>query len=190
MKGCNFASLREVYYAYHHDAAFAHLRETSKFVPGDGNWRADIVFVGEAPGRAEDAAQRPFVGPSGEVLNACLMAAGLARSHVFITNVVKYRPPANRDPEPEEIQASKPYLRQEIDIVDPKVVVTLGRHALNVWDDRLRIGQCHGQRLMSSRGRIVVPLYHPAYVLRNPKLSSAFVDDFTVAIQAALEATH
>ena len=138
-------------------------------VPGESNVLSDVMLVGEGPGAREDATGRPFVGPAGQLLDELLHAIGWAREHVFITNVVKCRPPGNRDPEPEEIAACRPYLDRQEAALDPAVIVTLGRHSLRRYLPDARIGEVHG-RLRRSGGRFVFPMYHPAAALHQASL--------------------
>ncbi|NCS82831.1 uracil-DNA glycosylase, partial [Candidatus Saccharibacteria bacterium] len=119
--------------------------QATQLVMGDGRPDADIVFIGEAPGKKEDLDGVPFVGASGKFLNAMLEAAGMSRSDVYITNIVKYRPPGNRDPLPAEKAAFLPYLLRQLDIIAPKVVVTLGRHSMEYFLPGAKIGEVHGQ---------------------------------------------
>ncbi len=122
-----------------------HLRETAtQLVMGDGNENAEIVFIGEAPGKAEDEQGLPFVGASGRFLNEMLAAAGMNRDDVYITNIVKYRPPGNRDPSPEEKREFWPYLMRQLEIIDPRVVITLGRHSGAAFIPDLHISRDHG----------------------------------------------
>src|SRR3982750_1360927 len=120
-------------------------QDATQLVFGDGNIDAEIVFVGEAPGKNEDLQGKPFVGAAGKFLNEMLEAVGLEREDVYITNIVKYRPPANRDPYPEEKKAFLPYLQAQLEVIQPTVLVTLGRHSLNCFLPDLQIGQVHGQ---------------------------------------------
>jgi DNA polymerase len=119
--------------------------QATQLVLGDGNPDADIVFIGEAPGKQEDIQGVPFIGASGKFLAEMLATIGLSREDVYITNIVKYRPPANRDPLPAEIKAFMPYLFRQIEIIKPKLIVFLGRHAMNVFLPELKISQVHGQ---------------------------------------------
>ncbi len=119
--------------------------QATQLVFGDGNPDADIVFIGEAPGKNEDLQGKPFVGAAGKFLNEMLEMIGLKREDIYITNIVKYRPPGNRDPLPEEKKAFLPYLQDQLDVIQPKVVVTLGRHSMNCFLPDLQISQCHGQ---------------------------------------------
>ena len=152
-------------------------------VLGEGNPKADVMFIGEAPGQKEDELGRPFVGAAGQFLNELLGTIGLRREDVYISNVVKFRPPQNRDPTPEEKEQCMPWLKQEIAIIRPKVIVPLGRHALGHFFAKLSITEGHGkpQTLRSAQGDIdmtVFPIYHPAAALHNGNLRQALYDDF------------
>jgi DNA polymerase len=160
-------------------------RGTSHGVPGEGSAQAEVMFIGEGPGYHEDRQGRPFVGPAGAFLNELLASIGLDRSTVFITNVVKHRPPDNRDPLPEEIAACSDYLARQIEAINPKVIVTLGRFSMARFFPTARIGQIHGQAKMVD-GRLVVCMYHPAAALHKAELKQTVVDDFKRAIPAAL----
>ncbi len=162
-----------------------HLSRTNA-VPGEGNPRAEVMFIGEAPGRNEDLQGRPFVGAAGKLLTDLLESIGLTRSRVFITNVVKCRPPRNRDPRPEEIETCFPYLERQVKLIDPKVIVALGRHsALTLLekagrreDSIMRIrGKIFKVRLFG-RDRTLMPTLHPAAALYNPKLKPLLEEDF------------
>jgi uracil-DNA glycosylase len=162
-------------------------------VPGEGNPISDVLLVGEGPGQREDATGRPFVGPAGQLLEELLRSIGWQRSDVFITNVVKCRPPGNRDPEPAEIDACAPYLDRQERALEPVLVVTLGRHSLQRYLPGARISEVHG-RLRRSGGRFVLPMYHPAAALRSTGLRETLASDFRglpaalVAAREALEA--
>jgi len=159
-------------------------------VPGEGNPLSDVLLVGEGPGGREDATGRPFVGPAGQLLDELLQSIGWAREHVFIANVVKCRPPGNRDPEPEEISACRPYLDRQEAALDPAVIVTLGRHSLRRYLPDARIGEVHG-RLRRSGGRFVFPMYHPAAALHQSSLRETLFADvrgLPAALLAAREA--
>ncbi len=153
-------------------------------VLGEGNENAEIMFIGEAPGEQEDKLGRPFVGPAGKFLDQLLEGIGLKRSDVYISNVVKFRPPENRDPTPEEKEACMPWLQAEIAIIKPKVVVPLGRHALGHFFTTLSISAAHGKAQVLRRAEndkdsmYVFPIYHPAAALHNPGLRQALIDDF------------
>jgi DNA polymerase len=168
--------------------------QATQLVIGDGNLDADIVFIGEAPGKKEDESGLPFVGASGKFLNEMLAQAGLARADVYITNVVKYRPPNNRDPKPAEKQAFMPYLLRQLEIIKPQVVITLGRHSMEYFLPGAAIGNIHGQPHRVTVGYntfLVIPLYHPAAALYNGSLRATLIDDFlgVPAIIATQEAS-
>ncbi len=154
------------------------IAQTSNPVPGEGNPNAEVVFIGEAPGAKEDAAGRPFVGSAGKILATLLESIGLKREDVYITNVVKFRPPDNRDPTREEKEACMPFLREELAIIKPKVVVPLGRHALAHFAPDRTIGDTHGTPLQLADDFAIFPLYHPAAALHNPTLRQTLKDDF------------
>jgi len=159
-------------------------------VPGEGNPLSDVLLVGEGPGAREDATGRPFVGPAGQLLDELLRSIGWAREHVFIANVVKCRPPGNRDPEPDEISTCRPYLDRQEAALDPAVIVTLGRHSLRRYLPDARIGEVHG-RLHRSGGRFVFPMYHPAAALHQSSLRETLFADIRglpAALLAAREA--
>ena len=160
------------------------LAQTAKnLVMGDGNIDTDIVFIGEAPGKNEDETGLPFVGAAGKFLDEMLASAGMERSDVYITNIVKYRPPNNRDPLPEEKAAFWPYLLKQLQIINPKVVITLGRHSMEYFLPDMKIGQVHGQpkRIQFGDHKIVImPLFHPAAALYNGNLRQTLLDDFAL----------
>ncbi len=143
------------------------LRE-SNLVFGEGNIDCDVLFIGEAPGVNEDRLKRPFVGRGGQLLDEMIKSVGWKRENVYITNIVKRRPPENRDPLPEEIEAYKPYLTRQIEIINPKVIVTLGRFAMNYFLPDAKITRDHG-RAFKINERIIFPAYHPAAALRSPR---------------------
>lgn len=161
------------------------LREqATQLVLGDGNPDAHIVFIGEAPGKKEDELGLPFVGASGRFLNEMLDAAGLVRDDVYITNIVKYRPPNNRDPLPEEKQAFWPYLQRQLEIISPKVVITLGKHSMEQFLPLAKISEQHGRAVDIRIGKLavlLVPLYHPAAALYNGSMRPVLIDDFLAA---------
>lgn len=146
-------------------------------VPGAGNAQAELMLIGEAPGYNEDKQGQPFVGAAGGFLNEMLAAAGLRREDVFITNVVKCRPPANRDPEPNEIQACSGYLHRQIELIRPLVITTLGRHSMARYLPGERVSRVHGQPRVVG-GPTVMPLFHPAAALHQPALRSTELEDF------------
>jgi DNA polymerase len=162
IKSCTLCSLSE---------------KRTQAVPGEGSRDADIMFIGEGPGFYEDRDGRPFIGPAGKFLDQLLASAGLHRESVYITNMVKCRPPNNRDPLPGEVDACRPYLNSQIDMVSPRVIVTLGRHSFSKFFP--------GQSLTKARGQprrwknmTVYPMYHPAAALHNPGLRPIIVEDF------------
>ena len=146
-------------------------------VPGEGPADAKIMFIGEGPGFHENEQGRPFVGAAGSFLEELLASIGLKREEVFITNVVKCRPPGNRDPQLEELEACSSYLERQIQAINPKVIVTLGRFSMARFLPNAKISQVHGQAVRV-RGRLVVPMYHPAAALHQPSLRSAVEADF------------
>lgn len=159
-------------------------------VIGEGSHYAKIMFVGEAPGKNEAATGRPFCGVSGKLLDELLASAGIPRQDVYITNIVKDRPPFNRDPLPEEIRVYGPFLDRQIDIIQPKAIATLGRFSMDYimrkfgLDDQLKsIGQMHGKMFeaVASYGKIkIIPLYHPAAAIYNRELRSILEKDFQI----------
>jgi len=160
----------------------------TQLVFGDGNPAADIVFIGEAPGKNEDIQGKPFVGAAGKFLNEMLQEIGLERKDVYITNIVKYRPPNNRDPLPEEKKAFLPYLQAQLEAMQPKLVVTLGRHSMNCFLPDLQISKIHGEakRIRISMKEtddvltiVILPLFHPAAALYNGGMRQTLIDDFT-----------
>jgi len=146
-------------------------------VPGEGPANAEMMFIGEGPGFHENEQGRPFVGAAGQFLEELLASVGLKRRQVFITNVVKCRPPANRDPQIEELLACSEYLERQIQAINPKVIITLGRYSMARFLPNARISEMHGQAV-SVRGRLVVPMYHPAAALHQPALRPIVVADF------------
>ncbi|MCL4507346.1 MAG: uracil-DNA glycosylase [Chloroflexi bacterium] len=146
-------------------------------VPGEGPANAEIMLIGEGPGFHEDQQGRPFVGPSGQFLTELLASAGFKRSEVFIANVVKCRPPGNRDPLPDEIAACRGYLDRQIALINPKVIITLGRFSMARWFPNERISSIHG-RAKRIEGRTVVAMFHPAAALHQPALREAIEEDF------------
>lgn len=156
----------------------------TQLVMGDGNPNASIVFIGEAPGKQEDIQGLPFVGASGKFLNEMLAQANMERSDVYITNIVKYRPPDNRDPTPEEKRAFWPYLMRQLEIIAPQVVITLGRHSMECFIPDAKISQQHGVSRRVNYHNVsflLVPLYHPAAALYNGSMRQTLIDDFLAA---------
>jgi DNA polymerase len=157
-------------------------KQATNLVMGDGNVDADIVFIGEAPGKNEDLQGLPFVGAAGKFLNEMLESIGLQRSDIYITNIVKYRPPNNRDPLPDEKKAFWPYLVRQLNVIQPKIVVTLGRHSMEYFLPDQRISQIHGQPKRIALGEqkvVIMPLYHPAAALYNGSMRQTLLDDFS-----------
>lgn len=167
------------------------LHEVSNPVLGEGNPHAEIMFIGEAPGQKEDELKRPFVGPAGELLNELLTSIGLKREDVYISNVVKYRPPLNREPTPEEKEQCLPWLQLEIAMINPSVIIPLGRHALTHFLPKLNISRAHGKPhiITPTKGPAkektitIFPMFHPAASLHNPGLRQSLFDDFQVLKQ-------
>ncbi len=152
-------------------------KSRTRAVPGEGPSNASIMFIGEGPGFHEDRQGRPFVGPAGKFLEELLASVGLKREDVFIANVIKCRPPGNRDPQPEEIAACAPYLERQIALINPKVIVTLGRYSMEKFFPGQTISRIHGLPRKIG-GRVVVPMYHPAAALHQPKYKADIEEDF------------
>ena len=164
------------------------LAQTRKLaVPGEGPAPAPVMLIGEGPGRNEDEQGRPFVGAAGKFLEELLAAAGLQRAQVYITNVVKCRPPENRDPLPAEVAACAGYLERQIELVDPRVIVTLGRFSMARWFPLERISAIHGQARQFG-ARLVVPMFHPAAALHQPKIRPQLLEDFAKLPQLIVKA--
>lgn len=160
------------------DGITPHLQSTAtQLVFGTGNPDAELMFVGEAPGKNEDLKGEPFVGAAGKFLNQMLESIGLLRADIYISNIVKYRPPENRDPTAEEIAEFVPYLVRQIQVIKPKLIVFLGRHAMNVFLPELKISQAHGQPVRKN-GQVYLPLFHPAAALYNPAMRETLLQDF------------
>ena len=162
-------------------------------VPGEGHASTEVVFVGEGPGFNEDRQGRPFVGRAGTLLTEHLGSIGWKRDEVFITNVVKCRPPENRDPEPDEIAACAPYLRRQLEVLDPALIVTLGRHSMGRFMPGARIGQVHGtyapaDPATGASDALVFAMYHPAAALRSPDVDRQSREDMRGVPLALLEA--
>lgn len=169
--------------------------QATQLVMGSGNPNADIVIIGEAPGKKEDEQGRPFIGAAGKFLDLMLSEAGMNRDDVYITNIVKYRPPNNRDPKTAEKEAFWPYLLRQLEIINPKVIITLGRHSMGYFLPSAVIGEVHGQTIHHTihtpDGRqhdwLIVPLYHPAAALYNGSLRQTLIDDFRGVAQQILQ---
>lgn len=162
-------------------------------VPGEGHPDTEVVFVGEGPGMNEDRQGRPFVGRAGDLLVRLLATIGWRREEVFITNIVKCRPPDNRDPEADEIAACLPYLHRQLEVLDPALIVTLGRHSMGRFVPGARIGQAHGtlhavDPATGAASAMVYAMYHPAAALRSPEVERQSYDDAAGIPAALLEA--
>lgn len=157
-------------------------KTATQAVPGDGNSDAEIVFIGEAPGKKEDELGRPFVGSAGKFLEEMLELINLKREEIYITNIVKYRPPNNRDPLPEEKRDCREWLLEELKIIKPVLIVFLGRHAMNNFFPELQISSAHGKLLIKKFNEMSIkyffPLYHPAAALYNGSMREVLKDDF------------
>lgn len=152
-------------------------RGRTQAVPGEGPADADVVFIGEAPGYHEDQQGRPFVGAAGQFLEDLLGSIGFSRDQVYITNIIKCRPPANRDPLPDEIEACSPYLDRQLAVIRPKLVVTLGRFSMARFFPKARISRIHGQAHRVGEW-VCIPMYHPAAALHQPSLRRVVEEDF------------
>ena len=152
-------------------------KTATQLVYGDGNADAKIVFIGEAPGKKEYEQGLPFVGAAGKFLNQMLAEAKLSRADVYITNIVKYRPPGNRDPLPEEKAAFLPFLQSQLEVIKPLLVATLGRHSMDSLLPGLQISKVHGQP-KRYKGQVYLPLYHPAAALYDGSLRQTLFEDF------------
>jgi DNA polymerase len=147
-------------------------------VPGEGSPDAEIMFIGEGPGFHEDQQSRPFVGVSGQLLRKTLGENGFKETDVFITNIVKFRPPENRDPAPSEIEFFKPFLDEQIEVISPKIIVTLGRFSMyKFFGEGVTISRIHGQARKIGK-YLIFPMFHPAAALRNPETMREFKSDF------------
>jgi uracil-DNA glycosylase family 4 len=160
----------------HRGCGFEPCETATNPVPGEGSPTAEVVFVGEAPGAQEDREGRPFVGSAGKLLDQLLASIELDRGDVFITNVLKARPPGNRDPKADEIFHSWPWLKEQLELIRPRVIVPLGRHALECFLPGAKVSQDHG-RPVEQAGWTYVPMYHPAAAFRvRPLLETMFAD--------------
>ena len=168
----------------HVPCGFEICEQATNLVPGEGSATAVVMLVGEAPGASEDRSGRPFVGNAGRLLDRLLEDAGLERAEVFITNVVKARPPGNRDPKADEVAHHLPWLEAQLEVIRPKLLVPLGRHALARFASDVKITQAHGS-VIERDGRTLFPMFHPAAALRNPQLRATLHED-AKALRAAL----
>jgi len=159
----------------------------TQLVFGEGNSDARVYFLGEGPGYHEDKLGRPFVGMAGKLLDQTLKEIGLERKDVYISNVVRFRPPENRDPEPQEIVAFQPYVDEEIRIINPEIIVTLGRFSMGKFLLNVKISAVHGKPFFVEflrREVLVIPMYHPAAALRRGEVLKDFKEDFKIIIKA------
>lgn len=169
----------------HTGCGFEPCETCTQAVPGEGSPDADIMLVGEAPGKNEDLQGRPFVGAAGKLLDELIASIGLTRKDVFIANVLKHRPPGNRDPKPEEVAHEWPWLEAQVAVIKPKLMVLLGRHAMDRFLPDCKISQDHG-RGKRYREQVYYPVYHPAAALYTGSLKQTLFDDFA-RIPALLE---
>jgi DNA polymerase len=167
----------------HRGCRFEFCEAATNLVPGEGRPGAQVMIVGEAPGASEDKEGRPFVGGAGRLLDKLLAEAGLERGDVYITNVVKARPPGNRDPKKPEVEHHLPWLLAEIEALQPRMIVPLGRHALAHFAPDLKISEAHGKAIERD-GRLLFPMYHPAAALHNQSLRSVLEEDAAALGQA------
>lgn len=149
----------------------------SNLVFGEGSPDCEVLFIGEAPGRDEDIQKRPFIGRSGQLLRKSIRELGWKETDVYITNIVKRRPPENRDPSPEEIENYKPYLTRQIEIINPKIIGTLGRFSMNYFLPLAKITRDQG-RLFKAGRWYIVPMLHPAAALRSTQMMKEFIESF------------
>ena len=146
-------------------------------VPGEGFFQSKIMLIGEAPGYYEDNSGKPFVGAAGKLLTKLLNSINLSREDVFITNIVKCRPPNNRDPSPNEINKCSPYLSKQIELINPTLIITLGRHSLSYFVPKIPIGKAHGT-IINQTGYTIYPTYHPAAALRQTRFHEILSEEF------------
>lgn len=158
-------------------------------VPGEGPENAEIMMIGEAPGFHEDRQGRPFVGAAGNLLDELLATINLKRNEIYICNVLKCRPPQNRDPQPDEMDACKPYLDQQIELIQPKIIITISRFAMARWFADKKISEIHGKPKKFGN-LVVLPMYHPAAALHQPSLRRVLEEDFKKIPAILKEMTH
>lgn len=174
--------LKEIHKRWFEKCSCELKKTATRPVPGDGNPEAEIVFIGEAPGKSEDEQGRPFVGAAGKFLSEMLSSIKMKREDIYITNIVKYRPPNNRDPIPEEKDACRDWLLEELNLINPKLIVFLGRHSMNDFFPELKISEVHGKLLIKKFKNIktnhFLPLYHPAAALYNGGMHETLIEDF------------
>ncbi len=177
-----YTTLLKLHQAHHKLCTVGLKKTATQPVFGDGNPKADIVFIGEAPGKKEDETGVPFVGAAGKFLAEMLASIKLKREHVYITNIVKYRPPENRDPTPKEKTACAQWLYDELNLIAPKLIIFLGRHSMNNFFPDLKIADTHGilihKKLPHITTEYFLPLYHPAAALYNGSMRETLLKDF------------
>lgn len=173
-----FKTLEKIAEAVHKCEKCELCKGITHHVPGEGSGKSGILFIGEGPGKDEDLQGRPFVGRSGQILRSLIREAGLKEEDVFIANVVKCRPPNNRDPLPEEIQTCWPYLEAQIEILKPKIIATLGRHSMGRFLKNMTISNAHGRVFRAKNGQIFLPLFHPAVACYSPTKLEIMRKDF------------
>lgn len=175
-------SLEEIHKYWQENCSCELRHSASRAVFGHGNPNADVVFIGEAPGKKEDETGIPFMGAAGKFLNEMLESIGMKREDIYITNIVKYRPPENRDPLPQEKEACKEWLHEELNTIEPKLIIFLGRHSMNHFFPELKISDAHGKLVIKTiqgiHTRYFLPLYHPAAALYNGSLREELMNDF------------
>jgi DNA polymerase len=177
--------LEELYKPYKNSNKLLVQGGSNRIIFGEGNPNANLMFIGEAPGAKEDELQRPFVGRSGILLDKILQSAGVNRNDIFITNIVKVRPPKNRKPYPDELQKGRDLLFAQIQIIQPKVICTLGASALEgLLDQQISISQLRG-KYIKIKDFLLLPTFHPAYILRDPKRLPTLTEDIIKAIKEA-----
>lgn len=175
-----YDSLKQVYHEVYNCQKCDLCKTRTNTVFGEGNLQADLMFIGEGPGAREDEQGRPFVGPAGQLLDKMIEAIGLKRSDVYIANVVKCRPPHNADPKPEYAEACIPYLREQVRFIRPKVIVCLGRIAMQyILKEPLGITRVHG-KVYRKKSFCIVPTFHPSALLRNEELKRPAWEDFKI----------
>ena len=176
------ASLFEIHQKWHKKNKCKLKSTATQPVFGDGNPKARIVFIGEAPGKDEDLSGKPFIGRSGKFLSEMLETIKMKREDIYITNTVKYRPPDNRDPEPDEIADCLPWLMEELNFIKPLLIIPLGRHAMNRFFPDDKISEVHGKLMQKKIDGIdtkhFFPLYHPAAALYNGSMRATLTEDF------------
>lgn len=162
------------------------IEEATTLVFGEGSENPKVLFIGEAPGKNEDLTGRPFIGAAGKTLSELITSIGLTREEVYITSVIQYRPPKNRDPKPQEIALFEPYLDEQINILNPKIIVTLGRFSLSKFLPNSKIADQHGKPTQLNWQELdftIIPMYHPAAIIYNQKLKQTLKDDFQIIKQ-------